>query len=520
MINVELVALTIFAMIGLAILVFLFSSQIVHIEARNNKFQDLKMHRESASRTSIVSYKKDSLSDERIKHLKNQLRKDCNCDVRHLSHVGAFILTYRSRSHTLAKNLNLGVFGLAACEDGIVTTNSFHTNAIEDGHIDDSYLDSDSDGDGVGTIEEDNKEQEISINETISRRSPDPILKLSTRQVPNDPKFNLQWALQNLNNDADINAQNGWNEYLSDSQGGSATGPSVIVAVLDTGVDYNHPDLQSVMWTNAGEIPGNGIDDDGNGVIDDVHGADFSGNTVDGDPMDGNGHGTHCAGVIGAKENNGEGIVGVASFTQGKSKIMAVKGLSDSGSGSLSKMLMALNYAISMGAKISSNSWGTNSWSSSWEGTWGNVLQNNPQHIFIASAGNSDQWLDENNKKMACGLNEPNLLCVASSTKLDRKSCFSNDGEDLVHVFAPGSSIYSTWLNNGYKYLSGTSMACPHASGLAALILTMRSNLSGQQIRQLIEDNVQKKPTHDTDVSSGGLIDMEKTIVAVKNDGK
>ena len=223
-------------MIGLTTLLLLVANQLLHIEALNDKVRDLKMHGELASRTSIVSYKKDSLSDKRIKQLKNQLRKDCNCDVQHLPHVGAFILTYRSRSHTLAKDLNLEAFGLAACEDGIVTTNNFHANAIEADNMEDSYPDSDGNGDGIGTVDEGNKDEEIFINDTISRRSADPILQLSTRQIPNDPKFNLQWALQNLNNDADINAQNGWNEYLSDSQGGSATGPSVIVAVLDVSI--------------------------------------------------------------------------------------------------------------------------------------------------------------------------------------------------------------------------------------------------------------------------------------------
>ena len=486
---------------------------------QNNKARDLKIFGEKAAMTSIVSYKKQLLTDLEIKQLMTQLKRDCSCNVHHLPHVGAFILSYKSRSHTLVKNFRLNHLGLAACEDGIVTTNELHDKATNHGYINKPYQYLDDDGDGIGTFGDNSLDSEQFFNDTIKRRSPDPIIQLSSRQTPSDPSYNLQWPLQNLNNEADINAQNGWDEYISDSQGGSAAGPSVIVAVLDTGVDYNHPDLTSVMWTNSAEVPGNGVDDDGNGITDDIHGADFSSGTSNGDPMDGNGHGTHCAGVIGAKENNGVGITGVASFTQGKVRIMAVKGLSNSGSGTLSGMLMALNYAISMGAKISSNSWGTSSWSNSWKPLWSNVLQNNQQHIFVASSGNQNQWLNDNNKKMACGLDEPNLLCVASSNKFDGKSYFSNTGNVLVHVFAPGSNIYSTWLNGQYKYLSGTSMACPHASGLAALILTMRSNLSGQEVRQLIEDNVQKKPHYDGIVSSGGLIDMGKTVIAVKNGG-
>ena len=130
-----------------------------------------------------------------------------------------------------------------------------------------------------------------------------------------------------MDNNADINIEEGWDEYLSDAQGGSPDGPSVIVAVIDTGVDYTHPDLADVMWVNQKEIPGNGLDDDGNGIVDDVYGADFITYTLDGygDPIDRQGHGTHCAGIIAAKENNDEGIAGVASFTQGKVKIMALR---------------------------------------------------------------------------------------------------------------------------------------------------------------------------------------------------
>ena len=275
------------------------------------------------------------------------------------------------------------------------------------------------------------------------------------------------------------------------------------------------------MWRNPGEVPDNGVDDDGNGIIDDVFGADFTKKVDKGDPIDKYGHGTHCAGIIGATENNGEGIAGVASFTQNKIKIMALKGITDGGSGRLSGLLKGLNYAIGHGAKISSNSWGSNSSiSQAAAKAWGHVLQNNPEHLFVTSAGNHNRLIDDYNKPWTCGLNEPNLLCVASSTKDGEKSSFSNYGKDYVHVFAPGSKIYSTLPNNRYGPASGTSMACPHVSGFAALILTMRCDLSGEQVKQLIMDNAQRHFMYEDLVSSGGIIDVGRTLSALKSIGK
>ena len=181
---------------------------------------------------------------------------------------------------------------------------------------------------------------------------------------------------------------------------------------------------------------------------------------------------------------------------------------------------MSLDYAIQHGAKISSNSWGSNnSISDAAAKAWSHVLQNNPGHLFVASAGNDNHVVDSNNKRWTCGLEEPNLLCVASSTKKDTKSSFSNFGRSNVHVFAPGSTIYSTLPNNRYGIASGTSMACPHVSGLAAMLITLRCGLSGKEIRFLIENNVQLKPFYRDLVSSGGLIDVAKTIRALKKSG-
>merc|ERR1711899_483128 len=200
-------------------------------------------------------------------------------------------------------------------------------------------------------------------------------------------------------------------------------------------------------------------------------------------------------------------------------KIMALKGLSDSGGGTISGLLACLNYAIDKGAKISSNSWGGGGViSDSLEQMWDAVLKNNLDHLFVAAAGNDNKFIDGVNfKPMTCGLKEPNLLCVASSTSSDRRSGFSNYGKDYVHVFAPGSSILSCVPNNRYGYKSGTSMACPQVSGLAALIMTMRDGMSAEEVRKVIEENVQKKSRYANLVSSGGLIDVGATIKALKS---
>ena len=444
----------------------------------------LEINQKQAEKTTIVTYQKSKMSSNDIIIEHTRLKSDCQCEVEHLSKVGAFILTFPSSDgQTLAKSLKLDTSREVGVNDEVVTI--FNTDFDQHHNV----LDEDV----------------IYHNDLI----------------PSDPLFESQWSLANLDHGAGINVQNGWNEYVSDVVGGSNNGPEIIVAVIDTGIDYHHPDLRDRMWRNPGEVPDNGVDDDGNGIIDDVFGADFVGKVGKGDPIDKYGHGTHCAGIISATENNGEGIAGVASFTQNKVKIMALKGITDGGSGRLSGLLKGLNYAIANGAKISSNSWGSNSSiSQSAARAWGHVLQNNPEHLFITSAGNHNALIDNYNKPWTCGLNEPNLLCVASSTRDGQKSSFSNYGKDYVHVFAPGSKIYSTLPNNRYGPASGTSMACPHVSGFAALILTMRCDMSGQQVKQLIMNNVQRHYVYEDLVSSGGIIDIGRTIRALKTRGR
>ena len=193
---------------------------------------------------------------------------------------------------------------------------------------------------------------------------------------------------------------------MSDSQGGSPNGPKVVVAVIDSGIDYNHPDLRDAMWRNPQEIPNNGIDDDNNGIVDDVYGINFvtlSGNRRN-DPMDIDvtsrfyGHGTHCAGIIAASANNGRGIAGVAGVSKGKVKIMALRACGGPKGGcAISWQMAALNYALNKGAKISSNSYGgSGSQGSAINAAWKRVLDRNPRHIFISAAGNNNAKVNAN----------------------------------------------------------------------------------------------------------------------------
>ncbi|HEY1191429.1 MAG TPA: S8 family peptidase, partial [Gemmata sp.] len=194
---------------------------------------------------------------------------------------------------------------------------------------------------------------------------PDELIRVD--RAPNDPSYG------SLYGQTKIGAPAVWNQTTGN--------PNFVVAVIDSGVDYNHPDLAANIWTNPGEIPGNGVDDDHNGYVDDIHGYDFANN--DGDPMDDNDHGTHVAGTIGAVGNNGVGVAGVNWGV----KIMALKFLGANGSGYTSNAIRALDYAVSMGVKVSNNSWGGGGYDTTLAAAISRAQT--AGHIFVAAAGNS-----------------------------------------------------------------------------------------------------------------------------------
>lgn len=247
--------------------------------------------------------------------------------------------------------------------------------------------------------------------------------------IPNDSQFGELWGMDNQGQtggtpDADIDAPAAWDIQTGDED--------VVVAVIDTGVDYNHPDLAANMWVNEGEIPGNGIDDDENGFVDDVYGYDFA--NYDGDPMDDNAHGTHCAGTIGAVGDNGIGVAGVAWNVQ----IMAVKFLTADGWGTSEAAIEAIAYADMMGARVLSNSWGGGGYDRLLYETISAV-----NGLFVAAAGNDSMDTDSMPFYPAC-YDLDNIISVGATDHDDNVAWFSNFGRESVDLFAPGDMILST----------------------------------------------------------------------------
>ena len=317
--------------------------------------------------------------------------------------------------------------------------------------------------------------------------------------LPNDARFEEQWALNNEGQtggdfNSDINAPEAWERFREAS--------SAIVAVIDTGVDYGHQDLNANIWTNPGEIANNGLDDDNNGYVDDIHGYDFI--NTDADPMDDHAHGTHVAGIIGAKGNNGQGISGTAHTAQ----IMALKFLSASGSGSTSNAISSIVYAVDNGAKVLNNSWGGGAYS---EALFDAIAYANEQDVlFLAAAGNASRNSDDAPSYPA-NYDLPNIISVASTDHNDQLSYFSNYGMS-VDIAAPGRDILSTVPSNGYDTFSGTSMATPFVAGAAILMRSHFPQLSALETKEILLTSVDELPHLNEMVSSGGRMNLNKAL--------
>ena len=273
---------------------------------------------------------------------------------------------------------------------------------------------------------------------------------------PNDPYLPLQWALDHQA-DFDINAPTAWNRVQNcDSKSVGA------IAVIDSGIDVLHPDLAQNIWVNPNEVK-NGVDDDGNGYIDDINGYDFVANS--GEMIDPLGHGTHVAGIIGAQGNDGIGITGLCW----KAKMMSLRFINARNEGKTSDAILAINYAVRMGAKIINNSWGGGPYSDALKAAIINAYNNNV--LFVAAAGNDGRNTDVS-PYYPQGYNVGNVISVANIRSDGTLNNTSNFGSNSVDIAAPGTSILSTYKYKKYAYLTGTSMAAPYVSAHAAQLMT------------------------------------------------
>ncbi len=346
----------------------------------------------------------------------------------------------------------------------------------------------------------------VSVEAAVKQLQADPNIEFAEpnyrrypRAIPNDPSFSQQWAMQNTGQtingavvgaaNADMNLVTAWNTTT-----GSA---NVIVAVIDDSVDITHPDLATNIWSNAGEIAGNSIDDDGNGYIDDVNGWDFLNrdNDPSADVGTAQGHGSSVAGCIGAVGNNAVGITGVNWAVS----IMPLKFGFD-----VASELAAMQYAIDNGAHIVNASWGGPQYSIAESG--GIQLLQNAGILLVVAAGN----YDTNNDFVPdypSSLVNPNILSVAASTPTDTLAAWSHYGATSVDVAAPGETIYtlgSPITGTAYSYLNGTSFSSPYVAGIAALIKANKPTATYQEMKGRILAAVDPQATMQGSLSSGG----------------
>lgn len=319
--------------------------------------------------------------------------------------------------------------------------------------------------------------------------------EVSTEAVPNDPFFNQEWGFKKARVEA------AWE---------TARESKVIVAIIDTGIDLGHPDLggpDGNLWVNEREANGiEGQDDDGNGVIDDIHGATFLGRRRDGNPQDDNGHGTHCAGTIGAVGNNGRGIAGL----NWRVSLMGVKALNAQGAGSNSDIVKAIYYAIRNGAQIISNSYGGSPYDAQLKEAIDEA--NRKGILFVTAAGNRGSSNDMSYEYPAV-FESDNIINVGALDREGNLAYFSNFGRDFVHIAAPGVNIVSTYpvAFGSYKFMSGTSMAAPFVAGAAALIWdrvpgTGRPHC--QEVREVLLSQSPRRDSLKSKIQGGTVFDL------------
>lgn len=362
----------------------------------------------------------------------------------------------------------------------------------------------------------------LTVEEAAARMAADPRVEyaepnylLYPAMIPNDALFSQQWALYNAASfvegqpRADIDAPRAW-EITTGSD-------NLVVAVIDAGVDLSHPDLAPNAWVNTREIPNNGIDDDGNGYVDDVNGWNYvTGRPNPYDDPNADWHGTHVSGTIGAVGNNQIGITGIAWHV----KLMALKFIGAT-TGSTADAVKAINYVIDQkrrgtNVRVINASWGGTSGPASLK----SAIQDagNAGILFVCAAGNGDEHgvgLDMDstpNYPAAWSADVSTMIAVAAVDSSDSLTGYSNYGATTVQVAAPGSYTLSTMPNGGYGLGLGTSMACPHVSGVAALLFAHEPSLSPAQARRRIVETADPLPTLVGRISSGGRVNAYNAL--------
>lgn len=353
---------------------------------------------------------------------------------------------------------------------------------------------------------------------------------ITNRKSPNDPKYSELWSLSKQSNKSDISAEKAWNFGTG---GKNALGEDIVVAIVDGGVDFSHPDLVENQWTNTGEVPGNGIDDDGNGYIDDIHGWNVFNNTGNVEPDT---HGTHVAGIIGAKGNNGQGVAGV----NWNVKIMGVSG----SSGNTATVLKAYNYIIKQklryintNGKEGANVVSTNSsfgvdYANCKSGDfklWNDVYTElGKVGILNAAATANNEVNVDQEGDVPTGCESDAIISVTNTNNKNEKYQYAGYGVKSIDIGAPGTDIYSTVPTGSFQLMTGTSMATPHIAGAIAFLHSVASEkflnfyrnnplAATVKLKEIMLENVDKNKTLKGKTVSGGKLNLFKSAEAIKN---
>ncbi|MDQ4122743.1 MAG: S8 family serine peptidase [Acidobacteriota bacterium] len=348
----------------------------------------------------------------------------------------------------------------------------------------------------------------FSVSEAVKRYKQEPAVAdaqpnfiYRLQAAPNDPDF----TANKLYGMAKINAPVAWDVTTGNSE--------VVVAILDTGINYNHEDLVANIWKNSGEIAGDGIDNDSNGFVDDVHGYNFV--IPGGDNADDHSHGSHCAGTIGGVGNNGKGVVGV----NWNVKMLSLKTHDGvAGASTSMRVISAFQYVTMMkgrgvNIRVTSNSYGGPPEAAAYDQALKDAIDaaGRADILNVFAAGN-DNFNNDQTPTYPSAYNSPSIIAVAASDQNDNKASFSSYGATAVDVAAPGVGIWSTILNQGYGSKSGTSMATPHVAGAAALLAAAHPSLSAASLKATLLNTVDVLPQWSGRVLTGGRINVASAI--------